>query len=407
MPQKKSFQFPTSERLATVGMSPILAAVNKVSELRAAGHEIFSLTAGEPDFDTPPHILEAATRAMHDGQTHYTAVAGTPELRGAIRRKFERDNQLTFADDEVIASAGSKQVIAHAFGASLDSGDEVLVPAPYWAAYPDMVRVHGGLPVFIHTTQQQGYKITPTALQRSITAKTRWLVINSPSNPSGAVYSADELSALGEVLREYPRVAIISDDIYEHIRFTDQPYATMAVVCPDLADRVLTINGVSKAFAMTGWRVGYAGGGASIIKPMCVMQSQSSLAPCSIAQAATIAALDGPTEPVEAMVEQYRRRAELVKKLTSEFPQISIGNPDGAFYVLIDLEKVFARTHRFDNGAEPKDVQFATWLLEESKVAVVPGSAFGAQHSVRVSFATDEQTINVGLTRLLEAAASL
>ena len=407
MAKPSTFQFPTSERLSGVGMSPILAVVNRVSKLRAEGHTIYSLTAGEPDFDTPDHIIEAAISAMRSGQTHYTPVAGSIALREAIRRKFERDNKLIFSDDEVIASAGSKQIIANAFGATLDVDDEVLIPVPYWAAYPDMVRVFRGRSVFIHTTRQQGYKITPSALERSITPKTKWLVLNSPSNPSGAVYSKDELKAIGEVLHEHPKVAVMSDDIYEHIRFTDVAYPTMAVVCPDLAGRVLTVNGVSKAFAMTGWRVGFAGGSAALIKNMSILQSQGSLAPCSIAQAATIAALDGPMDPVDQMVATYKSRATLVENVAAKHPTVSISKPTGAFYALFDLDDVLTNTNRFDNTPDPKDTQFAAWLLDEHKVAVVPGSAFGVPNAARISFATDEETIETGLTRMLEAAESL
>lgn len=407
MADSAGLYFPTSERLTGIGLSPILAAVNRVSQLRNEGHTIHALTAGEPDFDTPQHIIDAAINAMRRGETHYTPVAGTIALREAIQRKFKRDNDLDFTIDEVIASAGSKQVLANAFGSTLNPDDEVLIPTPYWTAYPDMVRVFRGSPVFIHTTFEQEYKISPTALDKSITPQTRWLILNSPCNPSGAVYSKDELSDLATVLREHPRVAIISDDIYEHIRFDNTPYPTIAAVCPDIAHRVLTINGLSKSFAMTGWRVGYAGGAASLIKNMAILQSQGSLAPCSIAQAAAAAALDGPMESVKSMVATYKTRASILEQIAQKYPAVSISKPKGAFYSLFDLSDILSNTTQFDNSPDPKDFQFTKWLLDTHKVAVVPGSAFGVPGAVRVSFATDEDTIKTGVTELLNATTIL
>ncbi|CCJ47978.1 pyridoxal phosphate-dependent aminotransferase [Bordetella parapertussis] len=391
-------------RMARVTTSKIYLAIAKVADMQAQGMQVASLTAGEPDFDTPAHVIEAAVQAMRGGDTHYTPVRGSLAMREAVRQKFQRENGLAFRDEEVMVGTGSKQVIANALAATLETGDEVLLPVPYWAAYTGMVYAAGGVPTFVGTRAEDGYKLTPQALRAALGPRTRWVILNTPSNPSGLVYGSDELRALGEVLRERPDVLILTDEIYEHLNYTAEPPASLRKLCPDLAERIVVVNGVSKAYAMTGWRLGFAGGPADIIEAMANLQAQTTLAPCSISQAAAVAALNGPRESIDAMAAAYRRRRDLVMQIAGGQPGVRLQRPDGAFYAMLDLSEALAGGERFRGDPEP-DQAFCEWLLETRHVAAVPGSVFGAPGSVRISFATDEQTIERGLTGLLDAAA--
>ncbi|KDC71565.1 aminotransferase, class I/II [Bordetella bronchiseptica MBORD624] len=391
-------------RMARVTTSKIYLAIAKVADMQAQGMQVASLTAGEPDFDTPAHVIEAAVQAMRGGDTHYTPVRGSLAMREAVRQKFQRENGLAFRDEEVMVGTGSKQVIANALAVTLETGDEVLLPVPYWAAYTGMVYAAGGVPTFVGTRAEDGYKLTPQALRAALGPRTRWVILNTPSNPSGLVYGSDELRALGEVLRERPDVLILTDEIYEHLNYTAEPPASLRKLCPDLAERIVVVNGVSKAYAMTGWRLGFAGGPADIIEAMANLQAQTTLAPCSISQAAAVAALNGPRESIDAMAAAYCRRRDLVMQIAGGQPGVRLQRPDGAFYAMLDLSEALAGGERFRGDPEP-DQAFCEWLLETRHVAAVPGSVFGAPGSVRISFATDEQTIERGLTGLLEAAA--
>jgi len=391
-------------RMARVTTSKIYLAIAKVADMQAQGMQVASLTAGEPDFDTPAHVIEAAVQAMRGGDTHYTPVRGSLAMREAVRQKFQRENGLAFRDEEVMVGTGSKQVIANALAVTLETGDEVLLPVPYWAAYTGMVYAAGGVPPFVGTRAEDGYKLTPQALRAALGPRTRWVILNTPSNPSGLVYGSDELRALGEVLRERPDVLILTDEIYEHLNYTAEPPASLRKLCPDLAERIVVVNGVSKAYAMTGWRLGFAGGPADIIEAMANLQAQTTLAPCSISQAAAVAALNGPRESIDAMAAAYRRRRDLVMQIAGGQPGVRLQRPDGAFYAMLDLSEALAGGERFRGDPEP-DQAFCEWLLETRHVAAVPGSVFGAPGSVRISFATDEQTIERGLTGLLDAAA--
>ncbi|MGY0669974.1 pyridoxal phosphate-dependent aminotransferase [Bordetella bronchiseptica] len=391
-------------RMARVTTSKIYLAIAKVADMQAQGMQVASLTAGEPDFDTPAHVIEAAVQAMRGGDTHYTPVRGSLAMREAVRQKFQRENGLAFRDEEVMVGTGSKQVIANALAVTLETGDEVRLPVPYWAAYTGMVYAAGGVPTFVGTRAEDGYKLTPQALRAALGPRTRWVILNTPSNPSGLVYGSDELRALGEVLRERPDVLILTDEIYEHLNYTAEPPASLRKLCPDLAERIVVVNGVSKAYAMTGWRLGFAGGPADIIEAMANLQAQTTLAPCSISQAAAVAALNGPRESIDAMAAAYRRRRDLVMQIAGGQPGVRLQRPDGAFYAMLDLSEALAGGERFRGDPEP-DQAFCEWLLETRHVAAVPGSVFGAPGSVRISFATDEQTIERGLTGLLGAAA--
>lgn len=391
-------------RMARVTTSKIYVAIAKVADMQAQGIAVASLTAGEPDFDTPAHVIEAAVQAMRQGDTHYTPVRGSLAMREAVRQKFLRENGLSFRDDEVMVGTGSKQVIANALAVTLEAGDQVLLPVPYWAAYTGMIHAAGGEPAFVHTRAEDGYKLTPQALRAALGPRTRWVILNSPSNPSGLVYRRDELRALGEVLRERPDVLILTDEIYEHLNYTDEPPASLRQLCPDLAERIVVVNGVSKAYAMTGWRLGFAGGPADIIEAMGNLQAQTTLAPSSISQAAAVAALNGPRASIDAMAAAYRRRRDLVMQITSGQPGVRVQRPEGAFYAMLDLSETLANSRRFGNDPEP-DQAFCEWMLQAYHVAAVPGSVFGAPGSVRISFATDENTIEKGLTGLLSAAA--
>lgn len=384
-----------SNRSNNIKPSPTLAVTNRAAELRAAGKDIIGLGAGEPDFDTPEHIKEAAIKAITDGFTKYTAVDGTPSLKKAVINKFQRDNGLSYEPNQILVSSGGKQSFFNMSLALLDAGDEVVIPAPYWVSYPDMVAVADGVPVIIETTQEQNYKITPDQLEAAITPKTKLVVLNSPSNPSGKAYSQAELTALGEVLLKHPHVLVATDDMYEHILWTEESFANIVMACPELYERTIVLNGVSKAYSMTGWRIGYAAGPAKLIGTMKKIQSQSTSNPCSIAQAAAQAALDGPQDCVSMMVKAFKERHDFVVSTLNQIEGVKCIESDGTFYAFPSLSKAIAA--RDDVSS---DIELAEKLLGEAGVAIVPGSAFGTPDHARLSFATSMEVLEDALGRL-------
>jgi len=383
-----------SARVAQVKPSATIAMSMKAAELRAQGKDILSLSMGEPDFDTPEHICRAAIEAIKDGQTRYTAVDGTPALKKAIIAKLARDNQLDYEPAQILVSSGAKQSIFNLLQALLNEDDEVLIPAPYWVSYPDMVRLAGAAPVTLSTGEKTDYRITPSQLQASITDQTRLLIFNSPSNPTGRAYSRQELLALGEVLVEHPRLVICSDDIYEHIWWADEPFLSLAQVVPALKDRMVIVNGVSKAYAMTGWRIGYAAGPAALIKEMRKIQSQSTSNPCSISQAAATAALDGPQDCVAEMNRAFRERHDWLVPALDALPGVHCSPGQGAFYVFADFSEAITALGLAD------DLALAEHLLESAGVATVPGTAFGAPNHLRLSFACGLDTLKDAVNRI-------
>jgi aspartate aminotransferase len=387
----------TAQRVAQVKPSATIAMSMKAAELKREGRDIISLSMGEPDFDTPDHIQQAAIDAIHEGRTRYTAVDGTPELKDAIIDKFRRDNGLEFERDQVLVSSGAKQSLYNLVQALIDPGDEVLIPSPYWVSYPDMVRLAGGAPVTLQTTLDNGFRITPQQLKTAITEQTRLLVLNSPGNPTGRAYRKDELAALGEVLDEYPRVVVVSDDIYEHIWWAEEPFSTLAAVCPGLADRVVTVNGVSKAYAMTGWRIGYAAGDAELIAQMRKIQGQSTSNPCSISQAAAETALTDSQHCVVEMCKAFRERHDWLVPALNELPGVRCEPGEGAFYVFADCAGAIEML-----GLDG-DPAFCEFLLEEAGVALVPGSAFGTPNHARFSFACGLRTLRDAIGRIASA----
>jgi len=384
-----------SARVQAVKPSPTLAVTARAAAMRAAGKDVIGLGAGEPDFDTPDHIKEAAIRAIHDGKTKYTPVDGTPTLKKAIVEKFQRDNGLDYELDQILVSCGGKQSFYNLAQAILDPGDEVVIPAPYWVSYPDMALLAGGVPVFIHGGMDQRFKITPQQLAAAINEKTRLVVINSPSNPSGMAYTRDELAALGSVLLEHPRVVIATDDMYEHILWAEEPFANILTACPELYDRTMVLNGVSKAYSMTGWRIGYAGGPADVIKAMKKIQSQSTSNPTSISQYAAEAALNGPQECIGDMLKAFRERHDYVVERLNGMPGIECLQSDGTFYT-------FPRVQGLMDAVDgvTSDVELAEHLIEHAGVALVPGSAFGTPGHARISIATSMDNLTKALDRL-------
>ncbi|MGF1606575.1 MAG: pyridoxal phosphate-dependent aminotransferase [Rhodothalassiaceae bacterium] len=397
---------PIAHRLDRIKPSATLAVTAKAAELRAAGRDVLGLGAGEPDFDTPDHIKEAAIAAMRAGLTKYTPVPGTPALREAVAEKFRRDNGLTYASDQIIVSTGGKQVLYNALMASLDPGDEVIVPAPYWVSYPDMVLLADGVPVIVETGQDDGFKLRPEALDQAITPKTKWLIFNSPSNPTGAAYTAEEMRALGQVLERHPQVLVMADDMYEHIVYDGFEFVSLAQAVPALYERVLTCNGVSKAFAMTGWRIGYAGGPAPLIKAMAKIQSQSTSNPSSISQAAALAALTGPMDFLQERNAAFKQRRDRVLDLLNGIDGLSCRAPEGAFYLFPSARALIGRTAP-DGPDMADDLAFCDYLLDRVGVAAVPGTAFGAPGYFRVSYATDLATLEDACRRIGEACAAL
>jgi aspartate aminotransferase len=396
----------TAQRLARIKPSPTIAVTQKARELQAAGRDVIGLGAGEPDFDTPDNIKEAAYRAIREGQTKYTAVDGTPELKAAIRAKFERENGLDYALDQITVSNGGKQVLYNAFMATLNPGDEVIVPAPYWVSYPDMAVLAEGTPVFVECPQADGFKLRPEGLERAITARTKWLVLNSPSNPTGAAYTADELKALAAVLRRHPHVLIMVDDMYEHLAYDGFAFTTIAQVAPDLYDRTLTVNGVSKSYAMTGWRIGYAGGPKALIKAMGAMQSQTTSNPSSVSQAAAVEALNGPQGFITERALVFRERRDLVVSMLNQASGITCHRPEGAFYVYPSCAGTIGKTTPGGQVLKTDD-DFVTYLLENEGVAVVQGAAFGLSPFFRISYATSTALLEDACARIQRACAAL
>jgi len=395
-----------SRTLQAVKPSPTMAVTARAAELRAAGRDVIGLGAGEPDFDTPDHIKEAAIAAIRQGKTKYTAVDGTPELKDAIIDKFRRENGLDYTPKQIIVSSGGKQVLYNALMVTLNPGEEVLIPAPYWVSYPDMVTLAGGAPKFIDTSIDTGFKITPEALEGAITDRTKWLIFNSPSNPSGAAYTGDEILALADVLERYPHVHVMTDDMYEHIVYGDFRFATVAQVAPALYERTLTVNGVSKAYAMTGWRIGYAGGPETIVRAMAKLQSQSTSNPCSISQAAALAALTGPQDFIAERAAVFRERRDLVVERLNAIEGIDCALPDGAFYAYPSCAGLIGRK-RPDGKLLKTDLDVSAWLLESEGVAAVHGEAFGLSPYFRVSYATDTDTLDEACGRIARACAAL
>lgn len=386
-----------SNRVQQIKPSPTLAVTNKANELKAAGKDIIGLGAGEPDFDTPEHIKEAAKQAISNGQTKYTAVDGTPALKNAIINKFKRDNGLSYEPNQILVSSGGKQSFFNLSLAILNPGDEVIIPAPYWVSYPDMVLVAEGKPVIIETGPETRFKINAEQLEAAITDKTRLVVLNSPSNPSGMAYSQAELKALAEVLIKYPQVMIATDDMYEHILWTEEAFSNILTVCPELYDRTFVLNGVSKAYSMTGWRIGYAAGPQKVIAAMKKIQSQSTSNPASISQAAATAALDGPQECVGEMVIEFKKRHDYLVDALNQLPGVECLKGDGTFYVFPNFQGAI------DASPYDSDVEFAEYLLSEAGVALVPGSAFGAPGCMRLSFATSMEILESAIERLTKA----
>lgn len=387
-----------SNRVNSIKPSPTLAVTNRAAELKAAGKNIIGLGAGEPDFDTPEHIKQAAIKAIQDGFTKYTAVDGTPGLKKAIIAKFKRDNGLDYEANQILVSSGGKQSFFNLSLALLNPGDEAIIPAPYWVSYPDMVLIADAKPVIIETTQAARFKITPAQLQAAITDKTRLVVLNSPSNPSGVAYSLEELKALGEVLKQYPDILIATDDMYEHINFSDQPFCNILNACPELYDQTIVLNGVSKGYSMTGWRIGYAAGPAKLIGAMKKVQSQSTSNPNSIAQVAAEAALNGPQECVHEMNAAFKARHEFVVNALNQIEGVECIHADGTFYAFPSFHKVIDSRPEFAD-----DIALAEYLLQEAGVALVPGSAFGAPGNMRLSFATSMEVLEDAIARIHKA----
>jgi len=395
-----------SDTLSRVKPSPTIAVTTKAQELRAAGRDVIGLGAGEPDFDTPENIREAGKRAIDDGKTRYTAPDGIIELKQAICDKLRRDNGLSYTTRQVSVGTGGKQILYNALMATLNPGDEVIIPAPYWVSYPDMVLLAGGEPVTVEAGIESDFKMTATQLEAAITPKTKWLIFNSPSNPTGAAYSRDELKALTDVLMRHPQVWVMTDDMYEHLVFDDFKFCTPAEVEPGLYDRTLTCNGVSKAYAMTGWRIGYAAGPEALIAAMRKIQSQSTSNPCSVSQWAAVEALNGTQEFIPVNNATFARRRNMVVEMLNAAPGISCPKPEGAFYVYPSIKDCIGKTTPAGTLISDDEV-FATALLEESGVAVVFGAAFGVSPNFRVSYATSDDALKEACTRIQQFCQGL
>jgi aspartate aminotransferase len=392
--------------LSNVKPSPTIAVSMKANELKAAGKDIISLSMGEPDFDTPENIKQAAIVAINKGDTKYTAVDGTAALKKAIIEKFKRENSLEYKPSEIVVSTGAKQVIYNALVATLNAGDEVIVPAPYWVSYPDMVLLAGGTPVIVDSSEKNNFKISPKSLEEKITPKTKWIILNSPSNPTGACYSESELKALAEVLLRHPQVHILADDIYEHLIFDDLKFSTIAQVEPKLKDRTLVVNGVSKAYAMTGWRIGYGAGPVNLIKAMAMIQSQSTSSPSSISQAASVEALNGTQDYIKPNAKLFESRRNMVVSMLNAIDGINCNTPNGAFYVFPSCKGLYGKKTAAGKVIE-NDNDFSAYLLEEALVAVVPGIAFGAEGFFRISYAASESFLKNAMERIAKACANL
>jgi aspartate aminotransferase len=395
-----------SAAVGRIQPSATIAVTMRAAQLKAQGRDIIGLGAGEPDFDTPDFVKAAAIAAIRSGQTKYTAVDGTPALKEAVAHKFRRDNGLDYAADEISVNVGGKHTIFNAMAATLDVDNEVLIPAPYWVSYPDIVQFCGARPVILPCPLADGFKLRPGALETAITSATKWLILNSPSNPTGAAYTAAELEALADVLRAHPHVLVLTDDMYEHIVYDGFRFATLAAVAPDLKERVLTVNGASKAYAMTGWRIGFAGGPKPLIKAMAKIQSQSTSNPCSIAQAAATAALTGPQDFLAERAKAFEARRDLVVSMLNQCSGLQCPRPDGAFYVYPDCAGLIGK--RTPDGKTLKtDEDVAGYLLDAEGVAVVHGAAFGLSPAFRISYATDSATLEEACARIQQACAAV
>jgi aspartate aminotransferase len=387
-----------SNNLKRIKPSPTIAVTQKAKELKASGKDIIGLGAGEPDFDTPDNIKQAAIKAIKDGDTKYTAVDGTPALKKAIVKKFKRENNLVYQIDQITVGTGGKQVIYNAMMATINEGDEVIIPAPYWVSYPDIVLLAGGTPIILKCDKKQGFKINPRELEKSITKKTKWIILNSPSNPTGACYSEEEVRQIGKILENHPHVFILSDDIYEHVIYSNFKFFTIAQI-DSLKDRVLTMNGVSKAYSMTGWRIGYAAGPKEIIKAIAKIQSQSTTNPSSISQAAAVEALNGIQGFIKERTNSFQERRDFVVKALNEIKGIECLNPEGAFYVFPSCKDLMGKKDK--KGKEIKsDSDFVQSLLENNGIAVVQGSAFGLEGFFRISYATSMENLKKAIERI-------
>jgi len=409
MPEQHANDTPTlrrAKRIARIEVSGILRIGAQAARLKREGRDVIVLGAGEPDFDTPQNVKDAAKRAIDAGETKYTPLDGTLALKAAISRKFQRENSLEYGPDEVTASAGAKQVIHNALMATLDEGDEVVVGTPYWASYADMITIAGGTTVQVACLEENGFRLMPKDLEAAITPRTRWLMLNSPSNPTGAAYGRDDLRALADVLLRHPQVWIIADDIYEHLIYDGFEFTTLAQVEPRLKNRTLTVNGLSKAYAMTGWRLGYAGGPRELIAAMAVVQSQSTSNPSSVTQAAAIEALDGPQDVLAERLESFRERRDLVVDALNAIPGIRCRRPEGAFYTYASCAGVLGRRTAKGQMLET-DTDFCRYLLEDHDVAVVPGTLFGLAPYFRISYATSKAQLETAMARIARAVAAL
>lgn len=395
-----------AKSLSNVKPSPTIAVSMKAAELKAAGKDIISLGTGEPDLDTPQNVKDAAIKAINAGDTKYTAVNGTAPLKKAIIAKLKRENSLDYQASEIIVGVGAKQVIYNALIATINPEDEVIIPAPYWVSYPDMVLLAGGTPVIAESSAENNFKLSPSVLEASITPKTKWIILNSPSNPTGSCYSKDELKALAEVLLRHPQVHILADDIYEHLIFDDLEFATIAQVEPQLKERTLLVNGVSKAYAMTGWRIGYGAGDAKLIKAMSMVQSQSTSSPCSISQAASVEALNGVQGYLKTNAALFQSRRDMVVSLLNAIEGVNCNTPNGAFYVFPSCQGMIGKKTPAGKVIE-NDNDFASYLLEEALVAVVPGIAFGASGFFRISYAASDDFLKDAMKRIADACANL
>ena len=399
-------EFLPASRVTRIKASASVAAAARVRELKAEGIPIIDLTVGEPDFDTPDHIKAAAIAAINAGETKYTSVTGTPELQSAILNKIERDTGHVYGANQLTIGGGAKQVLYVALMASLNEGDEVIVPAPYWVSYPDMVLANDGTPVIVPCGEETGFKLTPEALKQAITPKTKWLILNAPSNPTGAVYSREELQALGAVLEQHPQVFVLTDEIYDEVYFGEGRVTSLVTAAPALKDRILLVNGVSKAYAMTGWRLGYGVGPAALIAAMNKLQSQTSSCPSSISQAAAAAALNGDQSFVRDSVEVYRKRRDAAVEGLNAINGLSVAPAEGAFYAYVNCSGVIGKTAP-DGRVIENDQAFTLYLLDAARVAVIQGSAYGLGPYFRISFATSLETINAGVDSIRDAVNAL
>lgn len=391
-----------ASRVQRIKPSPTLAVSARADELMAEGKNIISLSIGEPDFDTPDFVKEAAIAAIREGMTKYTAVDGTAGLKKAIINKFERDNQLKYEPNQILVSCGAKHSLYNLFAALLNPGDEVIIPAPFWVSYPDMIKLMDAVPVIIKADLQQRFKITPAQLESSITTKTKLVILNSPSNPTGVAYTADELAALGHVLLKYPNIAIVTDDIYEHTIWQPTRFSNLLMACPELYERCIVVNGVSKAYAMTGWRIGYSAGPLKLIAAMKKIQSQSTSNPTSISQAASQAALNGDQSCIKVMSQAYKERHDYIVGELQKMPGIKVQNSDGTFYSFPSVEGVIEKSSKVNN-----DIDIAEYLLTEAGLAVVPGSAFGGPGHLRLSYATSMEKLKDAMQRMNKAIENL